>query len=105
MKRVCQVIGLKPECYEKYKNLHDHIWPHIVERLRERNIRNYTIFYLDGKLTAYFEYVGNDFEADMAIQEDDIERQWQEQCIAMQSSADGADTIRWLPQEVLFHMD
>jgi L-rhamnose mutarotase len=34
--------------------------------IRRCSIRNYSIYHKDGFLFSYFEYVGNDFDADMA---------------------------------------
>ena len=34
--------------------------------IQECNIRNYSIYYRDGYLFSYYEYVGDDYEADMA---------------------------------------
>lgn len=60
-----QVIGVKPEKLAEYKAYHAKVWPEVLKKIRECNIRNYTIFEKDGMLYAYFEYVGHDFKADM----------------------------------------
>jgi L-rhamnose mutarotase len=68
MKRIGQMIRLKPGVEEAYKAIHVRIWPEIEAAIRDGNIRNYNIFLKDGILFAYFEYHGPDdqFEADMA---------------------------------------
>ena len=71
IKRFGQVAAIKPEMIEKYKNLHADAWPEVLEGLRSYNIRNYSIYLKElekGKhyLFGYFEYTGDDFEADMA---------------------------------------
>ena len=38
----------------------------ILKKITACNIRNYSIFHKDGLLFAYMEYIGDDFEADMA---------------------------------------
>lgn len=106
MKRMMQMIGVKPECLECYKQLHKEIWPHIVERLKERNIQNYTISYLDGKLISYMEYVGEDYESDMKKPRDEEEERWQELCSSMQEVLPGCPSgTRWWNADEVFHMD
>jgi len=79
--RVGAVIGLKPEMKEKYIRLHANTWPGVLAQIRRSNIRNYSIFLaeLEGKLYlfAYYEYVGDDFEADMkAMAADETTQRW-----------------------------
>lgn len=65
MRRFGQVVKVKEEKYKEYKFLHDNIWPEIVNAIHDANVRNFNIFYRDGYLFKYFEYVGDDFDADM----------------------------------------
>ena len=66
MKRYGQVIRLQPGVKEEYVRYHANVWPEVLRMIHECNIRNYSIFLRDDTLYAYFEYVGDDFEADMA---------------------------------------
>ena len=63
MQRFGQLIGVKPEKLEEYKQYHAAVWPTILAMITECNIRNYSIFEKDHLLFAYFEYVGEDFAA------------------------------------------
>ena len=65
MKRFGLVIGVKPDKIEEYKRLHAAVWPEVLKMISACNIRNYSIFLKDDKLFSYFEYTGDDFEADM----------------------------------------
>lgn len=81
VKRFGSVIGLNPEKEADYRELHANVWPTILQRLRQSNLRNYSIYVteIEGKryLFSYMEYVGTDFEADMqAIAEDPQTRRW-----------------------------
>lgn len=76
MKRFGQVIGVKPETFGEYVRYHAEIWSGALKTIHECNIRNYSIFHKDGLLFAYFEYVGEDFGADMAKMAADPETQW-----------------------------
>ena len=81
VKRFGSVIGLRPEKEQYYRDLHAATWEGVVKRVKESNIRNYSIYVteLNGKkyLFSYMEYDGDDFEADMeAIAEDPITQKW-----------------------------
>jgi L-rhamnose mutarotase len=80
MKRYGMVIGLKPEKLDDYKRLHAAVWPEVLKKIAECNIRNYTIFFQENLLFSYFEYVGTDFAADMAKMAADpaTQRWWKE---------------------------
>jgi len=81
-RRYASVIGLKPERMDEYKAIHADTWPGILDLIRASNIRNYSIHlsrFADGNLYlfSYFEYVGDDFEADMARMADDpLTQEW-----------------------------
>ncbi|MEY9841161.1 L-rhamnose mutarotase [Streptacidiphilus sp. EB103A] len=66
MKRLAQAIRLRPEKREEYLRLHSAVWPAVETALLASNIRNYSIFLRADTLFGYFEYHGEDFEADMA---------------------------------------
>ncbi len=66
LKRYGQIIGVRPACKKKYLEYHARVWPEVLKTIADCNIRNYSIFLKDDTLFAYFEYVGDDFEADMA---------------------------------------
>lgn len=66
MKRFGWVIKVRPEKLEEYKCLHADVWPGVLKTLKECHIQNYSIYHKDGYLFSYFEYVGSDFNADMA---------------------------------------
>ena len=83
--RYGMVIGVKPEKLDYYKELHANAWPGVNKQIRKSNIQNYSIFLTqldDSKwyLFAYFEYTGDDFEADMKKMAEDEEtiRWWKE---------------------------
>ena len=84
IQRYGSVIGLRPEMERRYRELHANAWDSVLTRLYACNIRNYSILVseLEGKkyLFSYFEYVGEDFAADMRAMADDPEtrRWWQE---------------------------
>jgi L-rhamnose mutarotase len=65
MQRHGMIIRLRPETKAAYKKYHQSVWPEVLSKIAECNIRNYSIFLHDGLLFSYFEYTGEDFNADM----------------------------------------
>jgi L-rhamnose mutarotase len=60
IKRIGQVIGIKPEEIEEYERLHAQAWPSIIKIIKQANISNYSIFRYENLLFAYLEYTGDD---------------------------------------------
>ncbi|UCH27073.1 MAG: L-rhamnose mutarotase [Trueperaceae bacterium] len=100
-KRYGMVIGLKEEDLAEYKRLHADAWPEVLARISACNIRNYAIYHRrfdDGKhyLFSYFEYVGDDFEADMAkMAADPNTQRWWDVCKPMQIPLEGRSEGEW----------
>lgn len=77
VRRFGQRAELKPEKVEEYKELHKNAWSKVLETISECNIQNYSIYISGCELFAYFEYYGDDFDADMAKMEaDPITIEW-----------------------------
>lgn len=104
--RYASVIRLKPEREAEYRRLHADVWPAVQRRLRACNIGNYSIYFRDGFLFAYFEYTGDDYEADMAALREDPETQrWLTFTDPCQRPVDSAKPGEWwAPMEELFHL-
>jgi len=107
MQRYGQVIRVWPEKLEEYKELHAAVWPDVLKKITECNIRNYSIFYKDGYLFAYFEYVGDDFDADMAkMAADETTQKWWAVCKPCQAPVDNRQPGEWWANmEEVFHCD
>jgi len=112
MKRLGQLIGLNSGKLEEYKRLHAAVWPEVLRQIRQSNIRNYSIFLRklpDGKyyLFSYFEYVGQDYEVDMARMASDPKTQeWWGLCKPCQKPLpDCAEGEWWSELEEVFHTD
>jgi L-rhamnose mutarotase len=107
MKRFGQRIRVRPERIDDYERLHAEAWPGVLEQIRRSNIRNYTIFRHGTDLFAYFEYVGDDFAADMAaMAADATTRRWWALTDAMQEPLSDREPGAWwttLPE--VFHTD
>jgi len=107
MKRYGQLIGVKPENFESYKKYHAEVWPEVLDMISKCNIRNYTIFHREGMLYAYFEYIGNNFAADMAkMAADPTTQKWWAIMEPMQEPlADRKAGEWWTELEEVFHAD
>ena len=107
VKRYGRLIKVKPEKLAEYRELHRAVWPSVLKRIRECNIRNYSIFLRDGVLYSYFEYTGNNFASDMAQMAADPETQrWWALTDPCQEPVDtAAEGERWVEMEEVFHVD
>ena len=107
VKRYGQLIGLKPEAFEKYVEYHAKAWPQVLKTIYDCNIRNYTIFFKDNMLYAYFEYLGNDFAADMAkMAADPVTQEWWAIMDPMQQPIPTrSEGERWANMREVFHVD
>jgi len=107
MKRYGMVIKVRPEKLAEYERLHAAVWPAVLAKIAECNIRNYSIYHKDGYLFSYFEYVGGDFEADMArMAADETTRQWWAVCKPCQQPLETrADGEWWADMEEVFHCE
>ncbi|MGM0376397.1 MAG: L-rhamnose mutarotase [Bacteroidota bacterium] len=107
MKRFGQIIGIKPEQLERYKAYHSHVWPEVLEKIKECNIKNYSIFHKNGFLFAYFEYDGEDFAKDMEkMAADPKTREWWEIMNPMQQPVPNRlNDEWWANMEEVFHLD
>jgi len=102
-----QLIRVRPERLAEYKRYHAAVWPEVLATIRACNIRNYTIFFKDGLLFAYFEYLGQDFAADMAkMAADPKTQEWWKVMNPMQDPVPGrAEGDWWAKMEEVFHTD
>ena len=96
MQRYGQVIGIKPEHVAEYERLHAAVWPEVLATIQACNIRNYSIFRYESLLFAYFEYVGDDFAADMKkMAADPKTQEWWSVCMPMQEPVPEAGAGEW----------
>jgi L-rhamnose mutarotase len=107
MQRHAQIIHLRPEAEADYKKYHQAVWPEVLSRITDCNIRNYSIFLRDGILFSYFEYIGSDFDADMAKMAADAKTQeWWTITNPMQKPLeDRGKNEWWASMPEVFHLD
>jgi L-rhamnose mutarotase len=107
MKRIASVIKVTPEGVEEYESLHADVWPGVLERLRQSNVSNYSIYRWGELLFSYMEYTGDDFDGDMAaMAEDDVTKRWWAVCTPLQRPVDDhAEGEWWKEIPEIFHLD
>lgn len=107
MKRFGQLIQVKPEGAAEYERLHEAVPPAVLATITACNLRNYSIFRHGDLLFAYFEYVGDDFDADMARMAADPATQawWRLTNPLQEPLADRAAGAWWAMMREVFHTD
>jgi len=107
MTRHGSIIRVRPEKLEEYRALHAAVWPGVLRMIHDCNIRSYSIYVKDGLLFSYFEYVGDDFDADMAKMAADPETQrWWDVCKPCHDPLPTrAEGEWWAEMEEVFHTD
>jgi len=107
--RVGMVIKIKPEFIEEYKAVHADSNYGVRDLLIEANMRNFSIFLHkldDGNWYefGYYEYTGDDFEADMAkLDKHPRNIEWLKVCDPMQIPLEGNDS--WAEMEQIYYND
>lgn len=106
VKRVGMVIKIKPENLESYKALHADSASGVRDLLTKYNLRNFSIFLTrleDSNYYefGYYEYWGEDFEADMERLNNEPRNQaWLELCDPMQIPLEGE--LSWKEMERIY---
>ena len=107
MKRYGSVIKVAPGKLEEYKKLHAAVWPSVLKTIYECNLRNYSIYYKDGYLFSYYEYIGDDYAEKIEKMAADPETQrWWTYCMPCQQPLETrAEGEWWADMEEVFHVD
>ena len=115
-KRFGYVIHVQnKEKMAEYKRLHADVWPEVLKRLKDSNLRNYTIYFSDNLnlMFSHIEYIGDDLDGDMkAIPNEPAMREWWKLCEPVQKPvqwedskppSEGGKGDWWFPMEEVFH--
>ena len=105
MQRKAMVIGIKPECIEEYKKYHSDPWPEVLECISEGNVKNFSIFIHDTILFGYFEYHGDNLEADMKKWGENKKMQewWDIHIPMLEPLEKGKRDDGWIYMDEIFH--
>ncbi|KAK4245756.1 rhamnose mutarotase [Corynascus novoguineensis] len=112
-RRFAQIVKLKPEFVDQYKEVHAAVWPEVLWQIKDCNIKDYSIFYdaESGILFASFKYVGSDYAADMErMRANPKVREWWRMTDGMQESlvpgakdSESGEPSWWKPVEEVFY--
>ena len=108
--RHAMAIGIKEDAIEEYRRLHAAVWPDVLAQIKECSIKNYSIYLgrLDDGyyLFSYFEYTGEDLEADMnRMAQDATTQKWWELCMPCQRPLPHREKNEWwMNMEEVFHV-
>ncbi len=107
MRRMGHVVGVRPEWIAEYERIHVEVWPEVLAALTSANLTNYSIFRHGDLLFSYWEYLGTDFDADMAkVSKDPVSQKWGALTSQMQRPVEGAAPGQiWLSIPEVFHLD
>ncbi|WP_026370580.1 L-rhamnose mutarotase [Kallotenue papyrolyticum] len=105
MKRVAFVLKVRPDKLEAYKEHHRHVWPEMLQALREAGWHNYSLFVReDGLLFGYFETPDSLQAAQARMAAKEVNTRWQEfMAPFFEANARPDETFQELTE--VFHLD
>jgi L-rhamnose mutarotase len=104
--RACFLLKIRQEKIDEYKERHAHVWPEMLNALRESGWKNYSLFLRpDGLLIGYLET--SDFEkARAAVKDFAVNARWQAEMLPFfEPMKDGAADDNMVTLEEVFHLD
>ena len=107
-RRFGMACRLHPEKRAEYLELHAAVWPGVEAMNTACGIRNFTIFVRGDVLFGYYEYVGDDYEADQArMAADPLCQQWWALTDACQYGfdEDAPAGVQWQELDEAWHQD
>jgi L-rhamnose mutarotase len=107
VRRFGMAARLAPDKREEYLRLHSDVWPQVEATITECGIRNFTIFVRGDVIFGYYEYIGEDYEADQAgMAQDAITQQWWALTAPCQLPFEaGAAEPNWQQFDEVWHLD
>ena len=101
------MIRLKPEKAGDYIRHHAAVWPGVLEMIKKCNISRYSIYFKDNYLFAYYEYTGNNFDADMQKMAADptTQKWWDTVKPLMQPVENRKPGEFWADMEEIYHLE
>lgn len=107
MKKIGQICSISPENAVKYIEYHKNIPQEIRKLIRDCNVRNYRIYYRNGILFTDFDYIGDDYEADMLkmARDPDNQKWWNLVKPLMSPLPDRKNGEFWADMELIFEQE
>ncbi|MCW8113874.1 L-rhamnose mutarotase [Yersinia intermedia] len=101
------IVKVRPEKLDYYKQLHANPWPEVNAMIKECNLHNFSIYYKNGLLFSYLEYIGDDYELDQNKMAAHLETQeWWRETAPCQMTIEGEpEGTLWVEMEEIYHLD
>jgi len=110
--RYGMVVGVTKEKLEYYRQLHADPWQGVLDQLDRSEIQNYSIWLVERSpdeylLFGYFDYTGENFDADMEAMGQDTETQrwWRETAPCQTPIPTAQPGQQWVMMEEIFYHD
>jgi L-rhamnose mutarotase len=105
VKRVGFQFKVRPDRLAEYKAQHQHVWPEMLQALREAGWHNYSLFLrVDGLVFGYFETEANLSAAQAKMAATEVNTRWQE-FMAPFTDANARPDESFLELEEYFHLE
>lgn len=113
-RRIGQIIRLKRESLQAYKECHAAVWPAVLKQIRDCNISDYSIYLDDQSMTLFatMKWHGSDFDADMKKMRanPEVQRWWRITDSIQETLVEGSSGSMdpkgwWRDLEEVFHCD
>jgi L-rhamnose mutarotase len=105
MKRVGFQFKIRPDRLEAYKEQHLHVWPDMLQALRDAGWHNYSLFIRpDGLVFGYFETEENFSTAQAKMTAKEVNMRWQE-FMSPYTDANARPDESFVELEEYFHLD
>lgn len=113
-RRIAQIVRLKRDSIQAYKDCHAAVWPAVLKQIKECNISDYSIFLEESSMTLFasMKYTGSDFDGDMEKMKanPEVQKWWQMtdgmQETLVQGSKGSMDPKGWwVPLEEVFRYE
>ena len=107
IKRIGSVIGIHEEDIAEYERIHREVWPDVLATLKRVSVQNYSIFRYGLLLFSYMEYIGDNYERDMAIMSADPKtlEWWKITALQQKRVPEAVGEEWWHTIHEVFHMD
>jgi L-rhamnose mutarotase len=105
MKRVGFQFKIRPDRLAEYKEHHKHVWPDMLQALRDAGWHNYTLFMRpDGQIFGYFETGESLSAAQARMAATEVNTRWQ-QFMAPFTDSNARPDESFIELEEYFHLE
>ncbi|KAK3111297.1 hypothetical protein LTR53_013593 [Teratosphaeriaceae sp. CCFEE 6253] len=92
--RIAQVVHLRRDSLQAYKDCHAAVWPAVLAQIKDCNISDYSIYLDESTMTLFasMKYDGEDFDADMEKMKanEEVQKWWRMTDSMQESFVDGS---------------